>query len=109
MYGNILNSSSNSIPTSFDETAGSKLLSAAPSSGELVVLNYTSDILALFVGAVASAPSSSLPGKQAFIPAAPSGGCGFTVLNIKVIKGDRVYLRATTSSVSSGKVYWYLV
>lgn len=109
-YGNIIDSSSNNIPTSFDSSAGSLLTSNAPSSGEIIILNYTSSVLAVFNGRVSSAPSSSLPGPQSFIPAAPSGGAGVGTLSIKVTQGDRVYIRsASGSAASSGKVYWSLI
>lgn len=109
-YGNIIDASSNNVPTSFDETAGSLLTSGAPSSGEMIFLNYTSAVLAVFSGKVASAPSSSLPGKQAFIPAAPTGGAGVGVLSIKVTQGDRIYIRsASGSAATTAKIYWSLI
>ena len=110
MYGNILNSSVNNIPTSYSSATGSLLVSTAPASGTLFVLNYTADVLAITVGSYHQTPTTALPGNETYIPAAPTGGSGVATFDIKVIKGDKIYLRTTgASATTSGKVYWSLI
>lgn len=112
MYGNVVDSSSNNIPTAFAvNNVGSNILVNAPSSGTIVFISYLADTLAWVSGFFKNqAPSSTLPGKTGFIPAAPTGGSGFATMEVKVTKGDSVFIRATGGSpIASGKLFWHLI
>ncbi len=112
MYAHELNSAVNTIPTSYDETAGSLMFTAA-STGQFEVLNRTQSVLVMtFVSSTdTQTPVSSVTSNrhQCFIPPAPSGSsAGFVHDFFKVKQGDRVYLRAHSSSgaTSSGWVFF---
>lgn len=112
MYAHELNSGVSTIPTSYDETAGS-LMFAAASTGQFEVINRTTSVLVMtFVGSDnTQTPNSSITANrhQAFIPPAPTGSSAGWVKDFyKVKQGDRIYLRAHSSSgaTSSGWVFF---
>lgn len=113
MYaGAVLDAAVNNIPTTYSAAAGSKVISSTPSGGLLGFINTTTEVLAYTVGSFlgGKVPDSTLPGQSGFIPAAPSGGSGVSVIDgIKLTSGDSVYIRSTSGSlISSGKVYTFI-
>lgn len=108
MYaGSILDSSANNIPTSFDTTAGSKIIASCPSGGMLGFISTVAAVIAFEVGSYpgVAVPSSTLPGRSGFIPSSGTG----TIDWFKVNQGDSVFIRSTTgSALSTGKVYFFI-
>jgi hypothetical protein len=112
MYAAKIVASTNNIPTTYDATAGS-LVMTAPSAGHLEVINTTTAVLAITIqskNSPAAIPASSLATnpQQAYVPAAPSGSAaGWVKDGVIIQQGDKIYLRSDSgSSVSSGTVYF---
>lgn len=100
-------SSSNNVPTSFDETAGSKL-TGIPASSRFMVLNYVEEILAISIGEFSAAPSSSLATNpnQLIVPAAVGDAPGYLVCDeILIGNNSTAYVRSEGSAGSTGSVY----
>ena len=112
MYGNVIDSATDNIPTTFTTAAGSRVISSSSSGGFLGIINYTSDTLAVVVGNYqdTAVPVSTLPGRCVFIPFAPSGSNGSAAMDyFKVSQGDSVFIRATGgSAITSGKVFVFV-
>jgi hypothetical protein len=108
MYTAKVVASTNNVPTAFDRTAGSLIISSAPSSGNLTIINTTDSILYVVWGFYpgSSVPDSTIPGKMISVPAAPSGGAGvLSADKAKVMQGDSVFIMTDASTArSSGKV-----
>lgn len=110
MYGNIIDSSVNNVPTAYSTDTGSQLVTNAQASGTLFVLNYTSHVLAITHGTLLQVPSSTPPCNETYVPAAPTGGAGVATFTLNITKGDKIYLRSADGSLAStGKVYWSLI
>lgn len=112
MYaGSIVDASINNIPTAYNNTAGSKVISESPSGGMISFINTTPEVLAYTVlnAPGSQTPSSTLPGRSGFIPSAPTGGAGFSVVDgIKITQGQSVFVRATSNAATSGKLYVWI-
>ena len=108
MYGAIIDASSNNIPTTFDETAGSLIASSLPAGVRIAFVNTTESVLAFSVADYSAAPSSVIGTNrnQGYIPAAPTGGTASIVLDgIVVSNGGRIYVRSDTgSAVTAGEL-----
>lgn len=108
MYTAKINAATNNIPTSFDATAGSKIITSAPSGGVLSVINTTDSIIYIVWGVYlgTSLPSSTIPGTMLAVPAAPTGGSGARIDDHAKIKiGDSVYVMTDAASArTSGLV-----
>lgn len=101
MYTNKIDASVNNIPASFGTGAGSQIIAAAPSGGDLTIINTTDSILYvvwLKYNPGAAAPSSALPGTCMSVPAAPTSGTGFGTFTGKITMGDTVFIRTDASS-----------
>lgn len=99
------------LTTSFAETAASILFSSAPTGGALFVISTVNDAIALTFGnyKIGETPSSTLPGRSIIIPPAPTGGIATATIDpIIITKGAKVYVRAITSSQTSGSLYFYI-
>lgn len=109
MYTAKVDASVNNIPTSFDATAGSKIIASAPSGGVLGVINTTDSVIYIVWGSFlgGTLPSSTFPGTMLPIPPAPTGGSGCGIFDgAKVTKGDSVYIMTEAATArSSGKVW----
>lgn len=107
MYA-IINAATNNIPTAYDTTAGSLIISSCPSSGQLSVQNTCTEIIIFTVTNapnVTPADSTTTNPAQYACPAAPSGGgSSFTQDKLKVSRGDRIFIKSAGSALTSGKV-----
>jgi hypothetical protein len=104
MHAAIIDASLDAIPITFDETAGSLIISGCRAARHICFINKTDNVLAFSIGSFIAAPTSSVTTNrnQGFVPPQAS-----TSLDHILISNDtRVYIRsADGSSISAGAVY----
>lgn len=106
MYTIVVDAAVTNIPLNFSTGSGTKIISNAPTGGSLIVINTTTSKIYIVwqqhkVGVV---PSSTLPGSQFPVAAAPTGGTSAVYGDLlKITKGDDIFIRADPS-VSTGTV-----
>ncbi len=107
MYA-IINSASNNITTSFGSGAGSLLVNGAPSTGTVSFYNSCTGFVAItIIGTQTTEVPSSDPtvSNQYLLWPAPSGGAAtLTADKFPINKGDKVYVRSVSGTLSSGSV-----
>lgn len=104
-----INAATNNIPTSFDATAGSLILTAT-SAGACGLINTTSEwLVATISSAPTAVPSSdtSVNTKQYLFPpsAGTAGSVAAQVMDyFSINNGDKVYIRTLDAPATSGYV-----